>query len=367
MIKERLHFHTIDALRFFAFLKVFLFHVPIQGHFPVFEFFKRRGGIGVEFFFVLSGFLITYILVYEKAFKGELNIKRFFVNRALRIWPLFYLMLLVAFLIPYDFLDKIGFHMVGGGYNPDWRFSFTFLENYKMILMDNFPKTTPLPVMWSLCIEEHFYILWSLLVLFAPYKKLPYVFAASILIANLSRVLFPQFMTNVTIDTNEIVTNIDLFAIGGFLGYYTAVEYEKIAAFITSVPDKVKLLWIVLVIAIVLYEPEIFQTTLTGRTIQPTILAVLFTSVIAVFIPQHSRIRISDSNIFSSLGKISYGLYIYHIIFVHMLFQYCISHHIMLDTGTNVTVFMGLTLAATILISYLSYTYFEKPFLRLKR
>jgi peptidoglycan/LPS O-acetylase OafA/YrhL len=64
---EKRYFHTLDALRFFAFFKVYLLHLPEQGDFPLFEYLKSGGGLGVQFFFVLSGFLITYILTFEKA------------------------------------------------------------------------------------------------------------------------------------------------------------------------------------------------------------------------------------------------------------------------------------------------------------
>ena len=59
-------FHTIDALRFFAFFKVFLLHLPTDRYFLLFGYLKKGGGIGVSFFFVLSGFLITYSLSEEK-------------------------------------------------------------------------------------------------------------------------------------------------------------------------------------------------------------------------------------------------------------------------------------------------------------
>ena len=78
---KKIHFHSIDALRFFAFLKVYLLHVPLQGEFPIFSYLKSGGGIGVSFFFVLSGFLITYLLVFDKIQNGQINIRNFFYSK----------------------------------------------------------------------------------------------------------------------------------------------------------------------------------------------------------------------------------------------------------------------------------------------
>ncbi|RZJ87656.1 MAG: acyltransferase, partial [Hymenobacter sp.] len=127
----KLHFHSLEALRFFAFLKVYLLHLPLAIPSPVLSYLKRGGGIGVQFFFVLSGFLITYLLVADKLARGQVDARRFFIRRSLRIWPLFFALVLLAFLLPDAWAERWGFHMVGGGYVPDWRFSFTFLENYK--------------------------------------------------------------------------------------------------------------------------------------------------------------------------------------------------------------------------------------------
>ncbi|MGN6648183.1 MAG: acyltransferase family protein, partial [Cytophaga sp.] len=72
MKNNRKHFQTLDALRFFAFFKVFLFHIPIWS-FPVLTFVKEGGGTAVTFFFALSGFLITYIILEEKKATGTFN------------------------------------------------------------------------------------------------------------------------------------------------------------------------------------------------------------------------------------------------------------------------------------------------------
>jgi len=78
-MKKR-YFHSIDSLRFFAFLKVYLLHLPIQGDFPNIFIFKKWWRIGVSFFFVLSGFLISYLLIFEKVKKNRINLKKFFLG-----------------------------------------------------------------------------------------------------------------------------------------------------------------------------------------------------------------------------------------------------------------------------------------------
>lgn len=125
-------FHTFDALRFFAFLKVFLLYLPIVA-FQVFSYLKRDGEIEVTFFFILSSFLISYIVLEEKSQTGRLNLKNFFVRRIFRIWLLFCLMILVAYLTPY-LVSLARLSALNEGYQPNWLMSCLFLEDYKNVL-----------------------------------------------------------------------------------------------------------------------------------------------------------------------------------------------------------------------------------------
>lgn len=361
-MKQR--FHTLDTLRFFAFLKVYLLHVPLQGNFPIFSFLKSGGGIGVSLFFVLSGFLITYLLVFEKIKKGQINMKNFFLRRSFRIYPLFFFLVAVAFLLPYDFKEKIGFHMIGGGYDLDWRFSFFFLENYQMLLLDNFPKTTPLSVFWSLCIEEHFYIFWMLMIfILSPKRILPFLII-SILIAWIARYFDPMIWRNHNITQNDLFTNIDYFATGGILGWAVAINYDKVSNFVLSISNLWKYLFILLVLLLVIFQEQILAESIPYISIfKPTIIAIAFTLLIAIFIPSESTIRISDKNVMSLLGKISYGLYVYHIIFIHVLFQYFLKNNILMDDWATVCLFIIITMGGSIIVSLLSYRFLEKPFL----
>lgn len=364
-IIEKQRFHSLETFRFFAFLKVYFLHVPIQGTFPIFEFLKAGGGIGVAFFFVLSGFLITYLLAFEKKRTNKINVKQFLIRRSLRIWPLFFLMVIIAFLLPYDFKSIIGFHMIGGGYDLDWRYSFTFLENYRMLWEDNWPKTTPLSVFWSLCIEEHFYLFWVIIFAFTPYKHILKFLTFSVVLSWIARYIEQLISDNQTIISNDLFTNIDYFAVGGILAYYVVNDYEKLVSKIKSFNHLVKWSYVIFVILVVVFQKYVLPYDSNGifYIFRSTIIAILFTLLIAIIIPNDSKIKF-ENKITAYLGKISYGLYVYHIIFIHVTFQLLIYLNIELDSGISIFLFILFTLGGSIGISALSFQYFEKRFLK---
>jgi peptidoglycan/LPS O-acetylase OafA/YrhL len=364
----KLHFHSLEALRFFAFLKVYLLHLPLAIPSPTLHYLKRGGGTGVQFFFVLSGFLITYLLVADKLARGQVDLRRFFIRRSLRIWPLFYALVLLAFLLPEAWANRWGFHMVGGGYAPDWRFSFTFLENYKMLLTDNSPRTTPLPVFWSLCIEEHFYLVWMLAVYLLSVRRLPLFLLACLPLACLFRFAEPLALsTNTQLNTNDLLTHLDVFAAGGLLGYWVAIDYAGFSATIARWPRWLRYGVVVLVLLAVVFQADVLPDapTSTFTIFRPLLIAALFVALLAMFVPAHSAIRIK-SRLLAYLGSISYGLYVFHIIVIHVVYQYCLVHHITIDTWGKGAVLFLLTFGGSVALSSLSFHYFEQPFLRLR-
>lgn len=349
---SRKHFHTFDALRFFAFLLVFLLHLPKTGNIYI-DFFLKSGEIGVTFFFVLSGFLITYILIYEKKHQNKISLKKFFARRILRIWPLFYLMITFAYLSPY-ILNALNLPFNNEGYKPDLLTSIFFGENYKMMMTNTFPDGAPLRVMWSLCIEEHFYILWGVLLYFISPKKIPHLIISSIIIAHISR----QIYTHFGIIHIDIFSYLDYFAFGAIPAYI--LMYKKsFIDYLERIPRYFKYIFLILNVAIVFIIPNINFVFITH--ISPFILSLLF-SITILFTLGNNSIHINDNLWLSKLGIYTYGLYLYHTIIILLLIQ------IFKYLSFSNWYLLGITsLFITIGISIISYHLFEKQFLKLKK
>lgn len=359
--EKRRHFHTFDALRFFAFFKVFLLHLPVTA-FPWFNYMRAGGGIGVQFFFVLSGFLITYIILDEKDKTGQFNLKHFFARRVLRIWPLYYLMILVAFLTPFITENLLHVATSSQGYSPEWWKSLLFLENYKMMATGEHPNVSPLGVMWSLCIEEHFYIIWGLLLYFIPVRRLPVVIVCSVVIGYFSRLFYD--LSN--IPALDIFTNIDLFAYGAVPAYLLTTRRFATENALLRIPLAVKLLFTAVLLVVVQVCSQYTDDDNAFVTLT-TVLGVLFAILISFTIPQYTRFRISDKNILSRLGQYTYGLYLYHTIIISLLRAAYPAMGLNTDTPGGAALFIIIALLATILCSMASYYIFERPFLRLKK
>lgn len=170
---ERIYFPELDGLRFFAFFLVYLFHKGIPTALLVSLVGPRtaaalegNGWVGVQFFFILSGYLITTLLLREEATLGRIDLRAFWVRRILRIWPLYFLTLLITFGVM-PALDGVFRHSGGAVTLRQLPYFLVFLGNWSMIVLGPV-ATAAQQVLWSVCVEEQFYVAGPLLIAFVP-------------------------------------------------------------------------------------------------------------------------------------------------------------------------------------------------------
>ncbi len=167
---ERVYFPELDGMRFIAFLLVYLFHQgvpwPVLSRLVGVTLTRRlqeNGGYGVQLFFILSGYLITTLLLREEVRYGRIALRAFWIRRILRIWPLYYLIVLIGFFVlpplePWfqlrDYLSMLKIHLLPFA---------LFLGNWSMVLVSPIPSDS-LSVLWSVCVEEQFYLIVPLFI-----------------------------------------------------------------------------------------------------------------------------------------------------------------------------------------------------------
>jgi len=166
---SRIYFPSLNGIRFFAALLVIIDHLElVKGYFGIKvnwseAFSSHLGSSGVTIFFVLSGFLITFLLLKEKEIKA-INVKHFYIRRVLRIWPLYYLILIVSFFI----IPQIDFFNVPNYGDKSESFICSTFLTYLFLLANVgfvfFPTIAFANVLWSVAVEEQFYLIWPIVI-----------------------------------------------------------------------------------------------------------------------------------------------------------------------------------------------------------
>lgn len=133
--------------------------------------FIRNLGHGVDVFFLISGFLITYLLLEEKKTNGRISIGKFLIRRSLRIWPLYFLVIAIGPVLV-SWLQEP---------TPNYTWNLFFIGNFDVIFSQKW--LYPFSHLWSICIEEHFYLIWPFFIAYVPIKRLTTVCLSLILVS----------------------------------------------------------------------------------------------------------------------------------------------------------------------------------------
>jgi peptidoglycan/LPS O-acetylase OafA/YrhL len=353
----RTYYPGLDTLRGVAILVVLGYHI-----FPLVPFF-HYGWLGVDLFFVISGFLITDILLKSSDSKGQ--IWKFYGRRILRIFPVYYIsLILFIFRLPES--TKVPYDV--GYYHQYQAWFWLYLENWLFIFRHP-EQSTFLNHFWSLAVEEQFYIFWPWVVLFAGNsKKLLKIIIVLLLFVIVSRTVAGYLLAGkINFESLHKFSRIDGICIGSAL----AVYLHRNSRF--PLPLAIRIL-AGLVAAHLLYFISGCFLHIDDNyfpVLGYTSFSILFALIIAVLVTNKGigEFVNQKSRMLSFVGKISYGLYIYHwpiyLLFAAQLRLYITDTVYISDSSATVITGVMLILAS-VLLSTISYFSLEKYFLSIK-
>jgi peptidoglycan/LPS O-acetylase OafA/YrhL len=377
----KVYFKNLDGIRFFAALLVLLQHSFgfKQGYSPSGPFLERcfsdTGRMGVNLFFILSGFLISYLLLVEKDSTGTISYRSFYIRRILRIWPLYLgYGLVLTFFSPY-IIEKLGW------WNdtdfPKMMLNLLFLLIFSVNFQIAFVGTNRgmFEISWSVCIEEQFYLVWPVL-LNKFRKRLKLLLVLMFSISILSRVffvfvlpmLYPAWPREKPFLMNHVLIfdNLDLFG-GGLLAatlYFNRARYRGFFSKLFQPWMQVLVIVTALLYALSIIKPDNTWFLLFA---DHYVCDLLFGYVLLAAIVENSVLRL-EKPLLKTLGKISFGIYLFHTAvcqLVLVFFTKVIGH-----PGLAVVydlLYPLACVAATGVVAYLSYNYYEMWFLKKKK
>ncbi len=361
---SKLYFENLNGLRAVAALMVIIHHAEeIKDMFHIANIYDQKvivsiGKLGVILFFVLSGFLISYLLFNEQEQTKTINVKNFYIRRILRIWPLYFLIIFLAlFVIPFISIFTIsGFErsVVWDHLGLKITCFVLLAPNYVLNSVGIIPYAAHT---WSIGAEEQFYLIWPALNKWIKNKWL-------LLIGVIFIYLFIKFKMPVLVPTNRFTqnffpfwqsTSIDCMAIGGLFALI-AKEKSRFTTFIKQILFNKYFQWFIFISTAILIFNGFYLNYFPYE-----FYSVLFGILILNLAINKERIFSLEYGWLNYLGKISFGLYIYHpiaiVLSIRILQQLNCLYNIVL---------YPLIFTIVISISSISYTYFEKIFINKK-
>ncbi len=364
------HRSALDGVRGIAILLVFLYDclkVPSGG---LFQFVQRKastsGWVGVDLFFVLSGFLITGILIDSRGKRGYL--RSFFARRSLRIFPLYFLALWFTFLaVPqwaefWSRAEPVAENVCELSLDQFW--FWTYLQNWRFAWEGHWPSVNYLNHFWSLAVEEQFYLVWPFVVGYLSTRMLTKVCGACIVLALALRVgLWLGGAPSVSLYVLT-VTRMDSLCWGAFfaIGLRSPVWYPRLTRWAWPAMSSLA----VVIVAVDIVWPLLKTEQVGSQTIGHTLLGVMFGCFVfsaAAVSPQHWFARLLSQPWLTVPGQFSYAMYVIHRPIFKLLQK--LEWSVLPAVVQPLTLCVA-TLMVTLAASAVSWRFFEKPFLSLK-
>jgi peptidoglycan/LPS O-acetylase OafA/YrhL len=365
-----LYFDKLDVYRFFSAMMVVIYHAYNSWveHFGLISFMVRsedptklnrkgkyisavieNGSYGVEIFFVISGFLITTLLLKEKQANRNISIFKFYARRSLRIWPLYYFIIAIAPLL---------INWKGQTYYPNYYANIFFYNNFDTAA--NHYWVFPMAHFWSLCIEEHFYIFWPFVIAFVPNKHLVKTFGILILVSIIYRAYTisgnPNPWYPIYLNT---FARFDAIVAGALVAYIHFVNPIKLN--ISKVSRLIVYAIFVLAYAnVVVFNWSNFFEACFKKYF---FIAITLFSMVNYLFNEQPLFEFLNNKPIRYFGKVSFGIYVYGLIVLEIIiYKIILPYHI-----TNWALYLLIVVAASLLIPIISYECFEKQVLKLKK
>ncbi len=344
---------ALDGLRGVAILLVVTFHY--LGQTPLFSF----GWCGVDLFFVISGYLITQRLIANSQQSNRYTL--FYRNRMLRIVPLYFLVLITFFAIVFLFKPPDGFVF----YRQYWPYFFTFLQNW-IFIFKGYPAELHLRHLWSIAVEEQFYLIWPFVVYALSYRFNIIPITWTLLIVTiLVRIVMALILPEDYDYYSNTFFRADAFLVGALL--YLMLQRDKVPAGFKAI------LYIspaVVVAHIIIYQSARHNAPY-WRFAGFTALAFSFALLVYYAITSTKMPALSRFLTFKPLlltGKLSYGLYIFHWPMLLLINDrlYGLYHRFTIGESFARGLSLLSTFCLSFCLSYISYQYYEIYFLRKK-
>lgn len=375
---RRAYFEGLNQLRFIAAFLVLLHHLEqIRLNNNLFNLkaysLFNCGSFAVEFFFSLSGFLITYLLLEEREKTSTIGIKKFYIRRVLRIWPLYYLLVLIGiFFVPYIIsLAKLNyvlpFDPVFGGL-----LYAVFLPNMVSAIYP--PNGNLIYPLWSIGVEEQFYIAWAPLLKHVG-KFILVAFLGVIILRLLSYLAFDSGIIASTVGKrfNDSL-KFEFMAMGGIAAYIVFNKKIKTTSFWVSPLVQYVILSLVLFLLVFketimesgAVSSAVFNAVMVGGNYSVFFRAFLFSAIITFVCLNKESVFYIKSRLLDSFGEWSYGIYMYHLPVIIVMILALKPFIVQLDGWTGSLVTYAIIIPLTVACAFLSYHFFEKKFLKLK-
>lgn len=369
--KEKVYFPNLNGVRFVAALGVIAHHIEqAKNIYGLDNIYTNSfvggvfGKLGIIMFFVLSGFLITYLLLKEKEKTGTISVRNFYIRRIFRIWPLYYLIIFLGiFVLPhfnFFYIPYLSDHV-----NDSWGLKLFVFLFFLPNVADMLFRSAPAPFInqtWSVGVEEQFYLMWPWIVKYS--KNILKVLLIIIGVYFAIRTTF--FVWHINTPENKVVSDINYFweyfciddmALGGIMAWILYYKKEKALKFLFHKYTQIVTYLLIAFLAL---------RGISVPFVTFEVYAVPFAVMIINLAANKNTLVTFDFKVLDYLGKVTYGLYMYHgiaIIFgIRAVLAWVPKENLVFS---NVVLYL-VTFGSCILMTILSYELYENPFLKAK-